>query len=52
MPLSTGALLLEVLLSPEAEQDFLEIYSNAVVSAGQEQADMILSKLLLGSSNS
>lgn len=38
---------LEVLLSPEAEQDLLDIYTHIAASAGQEQADTILDKLEL-----
>ena len=45
MTLPTGTPLLEVLLSPEAEQDLLEIYTYTAANAGQEQADTILSKL-------
>ena len=35
----------EVVLSPESEQDLLEIYSCTAASAGQEQAEAILDKL-------
>lgn len=35
----------EVVLSPESEQDLLEIYSYTAASAGQEQAEAILDKL-------
>ena len=45
MTLPTGTPLLEVLLSPEAEQDLLEIYSYTATNAGQEHADTILGKL-------
>ena len=41
----TGTPLLEVLLSLEAEQDLLEIYSYTATNAGQEHADTILGKL-------
>lgn len=36
---------LEALLSPEAEQDLLDVYTHIAASAGQEQADTILDKL-------
>ena len=45
MTLPTGTPLLEVLLSPEAEQDLLEIYTYTAANVGQEQADTILGKL-------
>lgn len=45
MTLPTGTPFLQVLLSPEAEQDLLEIYSYTAANAGQEQADTILGKL-------
>ena len=45
MTLSAGTPFLQVLLSPEAEQDLLEIYSYTAANAGQEQADTILGKL-------
>ena len=45
MTLPTGTPLLEVLLSPEAEQDLLEIYTYTAAIVGQEQADTILGKL-------
>ena len=36
MTLPTGTPLLEVLLSPEAEQDLLEIYTYTAANVGQE----------------
>lgn len=45
MTLPTGTLPLEVLLSPEAEQDLLDIYTYIAASAGQEQAYTVLSTL-------
>ena len=45
MTLPTGTPLLKVLLSPEAEQDLLEIYTYTAAIVGQEQADTILGKL-------
>ena len=45
MTLPTGTKPLEVLLSPEAGQDLLEIYTYTAASAGQEQADTTLGKL-------
>ena len=48
MTLPTGTPLLEVLLSPEAEQDLLEIYTYTAANVGQEQADTILGKLEQG----
>ena len=45
MTLSAGTPFLQVLLSPEAEQDLLEIYTYTAANVGQEQADTILGKL-------
>ena len=45
MTLSAGTPFLQVLRSPEAEQDLLEIYTYTAANAGQEQADTILGKL-------
>lgn len=45
MTLSAETPFLQVLLSPEAEQDLLEICIYTTANAGQEHADMILGRL-------
>lgn len=45
MTLSIGTQHLQVLLSPEAGQDLLDIYTHMAASGGQEQAGTILGKL-------